>query len=301
MKHLRLVSGMVFTLAAVMAGPNTARADCNNANGSCFSTTNSNTGPRAVGIFGQVNGNGTAVWGQALHNGYGVYGEGDGADAIGVEGFNNSNGPGVKGISTSNYGVFGYSPSSIGVVGVGDSGVAGQSNGSGAAVAGTAFGTGLAGFFFGSVQVTRDLTVSGTFHNPSDSRLKEDVQDARYGLAEVMRLRPVSFKWKDGRSHDVQRGFIAQEVQKVFPDLVSTDSQTGMLQLNSLGFIPVAIKAIRDQQQVIQRLETRLTALESERRPVGASLAPGRLGGALALGLVPLGLLVGHRRRRDRG
>jgi hypothetical protein len=314
---------------------------CTNGSGSCMTVSNNHSGGSAVGVTGSVAGLGTGLQGLALSGGYGVYGQGNGASAIGVEGFNPSggvavagigsgpmgiglrgftntgNGTGVQGVTTNGMGVQGTAANGTGVFGTaaGGIGVSAQLTGvagaAGAALFASAPAGSVAGSFSGKVNISGDttitgkLTVTGTINGvvvgSSDARLKEDVKDARYGLAELMQLRPVSFKWKDKRSPDLQRGFIAQELQQVFPELVSTDTESGMLQVNYLGLLPVAIKAIRDQQEVIRRQEARLEALERDRHPTMLSslLSPG-LGGGLALGLLPMGLVFGLRRRRDR-
>ena len=57
--------------------------------------------------------------------------------------------------------------------------------------------------------------------NPSDSRLKDNIQDIDWGLNELIQLRPVSFTWKnDTINQGKQYGFIAQEVKDIMPDLV---------------------------------------------------------------------------------
>jgi hypothetical protein len=69
--------------------------------------------------------------------------------------------------------------------------------------------------------------VTGTFSNPSDIRLKNDVATLsdKEGLAFITALRPVSFTWKDERrGKGVQFGFIAQEVEKLKPQIVQTQN-----------------------------------------------------------------------------
>lgn len=66
-------------------------------------------------------------------------------------------------------------------------------------------------------------------------------------------------------------GFIAQEVQKIYPQLVQKDSTTGYLYVDYLGMVPLAIDAINQLQQkvdaqtdYIDRLEERLVAIENK-------------------------------------
>lgn len=54
----------------------------------------------------------------------------------------------------------------------------------------------------------------------SDRRLKKEIKPLKNALAKILKLQPVMWKWKDGNSK-VQYGFIAQDVEKILPELVS--------------------------------------------------------------------------------
>jgi hypothetical protein len=77
------------------------------------------------------------------------------------------------------------------------------------------------------------LQCNGPTGGISDGRLKKDVVtlDSREGLAAIMQLRPVTYRWKDERKnhqgdpHYREMGFIAQDVEKVLPDLVGETAQ----------------------------------------------------------------------------
>jgi trimeric autotransporter adhesin len=77
---------------------------------------------------------------------------------------------------------------------------------------------------------------SVNWSNLSDSRLKKNVQNlsrTTQGLSAVLKLRPVTYDWKDVNSNPKQQiGFIAQEVEEVFPQIVHTsvDSKTIKMQ-----------------------------------------------------------------------
>ncbi len=116
-----------------------------------------------------------------------------------------------------------------------------------------------------TVRIPGDLVVTGAFTNPSDARLKTGVTNLRYGLSEVMRLRPVTWKWNDRTESKTQLGLIAQEIQPVLPELVlqGTDKDR-MLSLNYLGLLPVIIKAIQDQQATITALRKELEAQQEQ-------------------------------------
>jgi hypothetical protein len=58
-------------------------------------------------------------------------------------------------------------------------------------------------------------------------------------------------------------GFIAQDVQKIFPELVEQDS-AGYLSIDYIGLIPVMVEAIKEQQQIIEDLQNRITIIETD-------------------------------------
>ncbi len=104
--------------------------------------------------------------------------------------------------------------------------------------------------------------LSGTLTQSSDQRLKTNIQDldGSSSLAEINALNPVTFNWidpeKDGRT---QFGFIAQQVQGIFPSLVSTTSPTaltpdGTLGLNYIDLISPIIAAIQELDKEITSL-----------------------------------------------
>jgi hypothetical protein len=96
----------------------------------------------------------------------------------------------------------------------------------------------------------------------SDQTLKENIRDLETGLAEVMALKPRRFDWKNGDALNVA-GFIAQEVEQVLPELVSdykySDTETKK-SLKMGDILPTLVKAIQEQQAIIESLKARLDA-----------------------------------------
>ena len=103
----------------------------------------------------------------------------------------------------------------------------------------------------------------------SDQRLKENIRDLDDGLQKVMALQPRKFDWKEGKGADIKnaRGFIAQEFEIVFPDMVEEWKDTPPegeepYKAVSANLIPTLVKAIQEQQALITQLTARITALE---------------------------------------
>jgi hypothetical protein len=104
----------------------------------------------------------------------------------------------------------------------------------------------------------------------SDQRLKENIRDIEIGLDAVMALKPRRFDWKEGKGQDKKNvaGFIAQEFETVFPECVGTSKAGGdgieYKNINHETLIPTLVKAIQEQQALIESLTNRLTALENK-------------------------------------
>ncbi len=91
------------------------------------------------------------------------------------------------------------------------------------------------------------LATGGTISCSSDVNLKKNIDDLNYGLDAVMSLRPVWYNWKtESDAITKNLGFIAQEVEQVIPKLVTTESETGLKSLNTIGMIPVLVKSIQE-------------------------------------------------------
>jgi hypothetical protein len=87
----------------------------------------------------------------------------------------------------------------------------------------------------------------------SDQRFKENIQDLDVGLDKIMALKPRKFDWKAGKGKDIKgdRGFIAQEFEQVFPDLIDEwkdPAPEGEEPYKSVrqDLIPVLVKAIQE-------------------------------------------------------
>jgi hypothetical protein len=178
----------------------------------------------------------------------GVYGGCTGNCIAGVFG-NSVAGNGVDGESQNGYGVSGSSSNGYGVFGS-------SSNN-------------YAGYFLGNVYVTGALTQN------SDERLKQQISELRYGLREVLQLRPVTWTWKEEPGRGLQLGLIAQEVEALVPELVSTAKDAEQTKgLNYIGLVPVTIKAIQEQQTQIDRQQRQIHQQQSQIDGLKALVCP---------------------------
>ena len=105
---------------------------------------------------------------------------------------------------------------------------------------------------------------SGTVAALSDARFKENVQDIDVGLGAILALKPRKFDWKAGKGKDIKgdRGFIAQEFEQVFPNLIeewADPAPEGEAPYKSVrqDLIPVLVKAIQELTARVQTLEAK--------------------------------------------
>ena len=112
------------------------------------------------------------------------------------------------------------------------------------------------------------FATNGTI-NTSDAREKTNVENLEYGLAEVMKMKPVNFDWVNRPEDGRKIGFIAQDLLEVVPEVVKTtmeveNRETGEITQEEApvygvfysDLIPVLAKAIQEQQENIERMET---------------------------------------------
>jgi hypothetical protein len=117
-----------------------------------------------------------------------------------------------------------------------------------------------------------NIYATNTVIQTSDRRQKTDIERLTYGLETVEALKPVSFRWRNQSNDETKLGLIAQDVAETVPEVVvQPENQDGLLGLRYSELIPVLINAMQEQQEIIRRqgsridrLESELTALESE-------------------------------------
>ena len=109
--------------------------------------------------------------------------------------------------------------------------------------------------------VSGSIKATGTVVQGSDERLKKDIAPIDNALSRINHIDGVFFKYKD--SGDKSVGFVAQQIQKILPEVVSEDNN-GYLGVNYSGVTAVLVEAIREQSSIISDLESRLSKLENK-------------------------------------
>ena len=113
--------------------------------------------------------------------------------------------------------------------------------------------------FNGDTTVSNDLTVSGDVVISSDARLKSNIESLGSTLPKLLQI--------DGKSYEMKGkqkiGVLAQEIQEVFPELVTKDDNE-MLAVNYQGLVPVLINALKEQDAKMK--EQQIKYIEQEKR-----------------------------------
>jgi len=107
------------------------------------------------------------------------------------------------------------------------------------------------------------LTVAGDVVVSSDARLKSNIVALGPTLMSLLQIEAKSYTMKDDKEQKQKIGLLAQEVQKVFPELVSED-KNGMLAVNYQALVPVLINALKEQEDNYNKLLESLEMLEKE-------------------------------------
>lgn len=112
----------------------------------------------------------------------------------------------------------------------------------------------------------------------SDERLKTDVRPVLSSLTKIKRLNAFYYDYKYTSSENLpvslnnniaetsknQVGFMAQDVMQIFPHLVDYDKQNDKYSVNYQGMIPELVRAIQEQQEIIEELREEINTLKAQ-------------------------------------
>jgi len=111
------------------------------------------------------------------------------------------------------------------------------------------------------LEVSGSIRATGTILQTSDERLKENIYIIDNASDRLDSIDGVYFNWKDKEKRSV--GVIAQQVQKVLPEVVSEDSN-GYLSVDYGGLVPLLLESIKEHKSIIEDLEKRISQLEDK-------------------------------------
>jgi hypothetical protein len=127
-------------------------------------------------------------------------------------------------------------------------------------------GSGTPAWSLATIDGSGNVTGNAFFYS-SDRRLKYDIKDVK-GLELILAMRGVSFKWK--RDNSPELGLIAQEVEKVAPELVKTDLRTGLKAVKYGNLVAPLIESVKelygvctDNSERIDTAERKISSIET--------------------------------------
>tara|TARA_B100000683_G_C12480494_1_gene551194 strand:- start:127 stop:2235 length:2109 start_codon:yes stop_codon:yes gene_type:complete len=103
----------------------------------------------------------------------------------------------------------------------------------------------------------------GSYNQVSDATMKKDIKPLDNVLSKVKALEPLEYRYIDNADNaPLSMGFFAQDVQKIFPTTVSSEEGESLLGIDYSKFAVISIKAIQEQQDLIEEQNNRIDALE---------------------------------------
>ncbi len=135
----------------------------------------------------------------------------------------------------------------------------------------------------GTTAPSEKLEVSGSvkataYLYTSDERLKKEIITLPDALTKALQLRGVNFVWRNNNEKTV--GFIAQEVEAVYPELVKTDKVSGFKAVQYGNIVAILVEALKQEHEervrsvanVAEKSEVRMNQLEKENQDLKARL-----------------------------
>jgi hypothetical protein len=108
------------------------------------------------------------------------------------------------------------------------------------------------------VYISSDLYVNGSLYNTSDIRLKENIEKiSTLKTNSLLDLKPVEYHFKSDAHQQLHYGFIAQEIESVYPELVKK-SEIGYKRVNYIELIPLLVSKMQLMQNEINELKEQI-------------------------------------------
>lgn len=113
-----------------------------------------------------------------------------------------------------------------------------------------------------SVLIQKDLVVKGSINNPSDVKLKENIEDIKHDeCEEILKVKAKKYNYKNDENKKMRYGVIAQEIENFFPHLVSEiteDDGCVTKTVNYIDMIPILLCQIQKMQKEIDELKEKI-------------------------------------------
>lgn len=128
----------------------------------------------------------------------------------------------------------------------------------------------------GSISSPANNVNSVQYNTTSDIRLKENIGKTKYGLADLMKIRVADYNYKIDEKKNRLTGFLAQDLYKVFPNAVTVggkDPKTEPWLVDYGKVTPLIVKAVQEQQALIEQLQAQVADLKAKNASLTAELS----------------------------
>ena len=107
-----------------------------------------------------------------------------------------------------------------------------------------------------------DATLAGNLNINSDARLKANIVSLGSTLFKLLQIDGKSYTLKKDESEKQKIGLLAQDIEKVFPELVSESH--GIKSVNYQGLVPVLINALKEQDAMMKKQQVEIDRLKTQ-------------------------------------
>jgi len=115
-----------------------------------------------------------------------------------------------------------------------------------------------------NLYIPGDLFVDGSIINTSDANLKKNIKPLNIDITEkLMKLKPSSFEFKNDSSNHLHYGFIANELEEEYPELVVTKPYQKYINIKSVNYleiVPLLVHKIQQMQKEIDELKSKINS-----------------------------------------
>jgi hypothetical protein len=114
------------------------------------------------------------------------------------------------------------------------------------------------------VYINNDLYVTGSIYNTSDVLLKENIEQiSDTSMENLLNLEPVEYSFKSDINKKKHFGLIAQDVEKLFPELVK-DNVLGYKTVNYIELLPIILSKMKSMQKEMDELKEKIQLLNDD-------------------------------------
>ncbi|MFT3679104.1 MAG: tail fiber domain-containing protein [Ferruginibacter sp.] len=135
---------------------------------------------------------------------------------------------------------------------------------------GTAAGTVFINFSYAGTtigSITQNSTTGVVYNTTSDIRLKENIRQTHFGLADLMKIEVKDYNYKNEKEKTAQTGFLAQQLYKIYPTAVTVGGEDANIkpwQVDYSKLTPLLVKAVQDQQAEIDTLKAENASITNQ-------------------------------------